>query len=481
MARTLSLFIAVTALLAVLAAPSAAPAQDLDSVCAAASPLGLPCVGLGKIGEAANAECRRLGLPESACVLPIGHAVLSSARDAYLKSWLHRAAQLQYALGDSVPFGRAQWLGTHNSFNSVNDTITVSHTDSNQQLSLTQQLDVDIRAIEIDIHFINGVPTVCHGQGPDSFDAGCTNEPPLSAVLPAIAAWLNKPEHRDQVILLYVEDELKKDVAFPPTVAQFDSKLRRADGSSLIYHPDRSKAAANGCVTMPHDISRDDVRKAGAQIVMVGNCAKGWASDVYNWNPNEVESGSTEAYKPFPVCDHSYARSVYDTKFIRYFEDSTFVSAVTDPLGPAVNPGRLTPDKAAAMTACGVNLFGFDQLLPDDGRIAATIFSWAPGQPDAAGGGCAAQRADGRWVTRQCARLRRAACRTASAWRTTTKKVTFRRAAAACRAIGARFAVPRTGYENSRLRQAAAGHGAWLDYAPPKAAVTAAHRPSTHA
>ena len=452
------------AMFVALSSSAATQAAPLDDVCIAVSPIGLPCVGLDKLVEATAAECRRLGIPDSDCVLPGGHTVLEAERDAYQRSWVHRAAQFQYALGNSVDFGQVQWLGTHNSFNSVNDSITISHTDSNQQLSLAQQLDADIRAIEIDIHFINGVPTVCHGQGPDSADFGCTTEPPLSAVLPEIAGWLNKPEHRDQVILLYVEDELKKDTAYPPAVAQFDAKLRRPDGSSLIYRPDRAMAAANGCVTMPHDISRDDVRAAGAQIVMVGNCAKGWAADVFSWNPNEVESGSTSAYKPFPACDATYPRSVYDAKLVRYFEDSTFVSVATDPTAPAVDPQRLTPAKAAAMTACGVNLFGFDQFLPGDGRIAATIFSWAPGQPDANVGNCAAQRVGGRWVTRGCARPRRAGCRTATGWKLTSAKVTFKRAAAACRAAGASFVPPRTGYENSLLHQAAAGRGAWVNY-----------------
>jgi len=56
---------------------------------------------------------------------------------------VHRTAAFQYQLGAGIPLQKTKWLGTHNSFNSVNDSPTPSHTDSNQQLSLTQQLDVD--------------------------------------------------------------------------------------------------------------------------------------------------------------------------------------------------------------------------------------------------------------------------------------------------------------------------------------------------
>src|SRR5204863_8930909 len=100
---------------------------------------------------------------------------------------------------------------------------------------------------------------------------------------------------------------------------------------SRIYRPSASEMTSKGCANMPLGISRDDVRARGAQVVIVGNCRPGWASDVYSWDDNHVESGSTPDYKPFPGCDATYPRSVYDTKLVRYYEDSTFVSAATDP------------------------------------------------------------------------------------------------------------------------------------------------------
>ncbi len=164
-----------------------------------------------------------------------------------------------------------------------------------------------------------------------------------------------------------------------------DSVLKRADGSSLIYRPSASEMTSKGCANLPLGVSRDDVRARGAQVVLVGNCRSGWASDVYGWDDNHVESGSTPDYKPFPTCDKTYPRSVYDAKFVRYFEDSTFVSAATDPgQSPEQQQANaLTPARVGDMTRCGVNLFGLDQLLPNDGRIEASIWSWAKGQPKA--------------------------------------------------------------------------------------------------
>ena len=144
---------------------------------------------------------------------------------------------------------------------------------------------------------------------------------------------------------------------------------------------------SKGCANLPLGISRDDVRARGAQVVLVGNCRPGWAADVYSWDDNHVESGSTPDYKPFPACDKTYPRSDYDSKFVRYYEDSTFVATAIDPgQSPAQQDAdALTPERVADMTRCGVNLFGFDQLLPNDGRIEASIWSWAKDEPKTRG------------------------------------------------------------------------------------------------
>jgi hypothetical protein len=461
------------ALIAVALGATAAHAQTAaDEACARSSPSAAVCTGGQKLAEAAAAECRRIGLPEESCALPLGHQVSTKVVRGYGKSWLHRAAAFQYRLGNPEPLLSAQWLGTHNSFNSVNSEPTASHTDSNQQLSLTQQLDIDMRALELDVHYIpslaaNGAKAVvvCHGRGPDEAHFGCTNEPTLAQVLPALRDWLNA--HPKQVLLLYLEDELGDPAGYVQTLDALDSKLKRPDGSSLIQRPSASEMTSKGCANLPLGTSRRAVRAAGAQVLLVGNCRSGWARDVYSWDDNHVESGSTPQYRPFPACDATYSRAVYDQKLVRYYEDSTFVATAID---PTQNPedagaGRLSPERVGSMTRCGVNLFGFDQVLPDDGRIGATIWSWAPKQPDAKDGGCALQRpSDGRWVTAACGARHQAACRTASGWTITPKAVTYARAKRAC---GGSFGLPRTGYENSLLRAAAGAGAVWIAYRLP--------------
>lgn len=467
-----------------VAVPVAAHAQSADAAqprqatapgtgCTVLSPIAAPCTLLGKLADALSAACRNAGVPDTQCVLPLAHQVTEAARIAYLRSATHRTVQFQSRLGDALPLGQAPWLGTHNSFNSIGDAPTLSRSDSNQQLSLTQQLDVDMRALELDLHDLPrpAAPggrevVVCHGQGPQELDAGCTTEPPFTSVLPQIAGWLNAPAHQDEVLLLYLEDELDNPAAYASTVATLDAQLRRPDGSTLIYRPAPSARSANGCTPLPLDVTRAQVRASGARVILVGTCATGWAGDVFDWNAVHVEGGSAARYRPYPACDASYDRAVYHDKLVRYYEDSTLVATLVDPTRAPADPEALTPGKVAAMTSCGVGLFGFDQLLPDDGRIAASVWSWADGQPAAASGACALQREDGRWLSAACAARHRAACvrpHRVPGWTLTRHAVRFAQAVRACRARGARFAVPRSGLQNQQLRQVArAGEMVWL-------------------
>jgi hypothetical protein len=473
----------VVLVLAAAAAPTAAPAADkpADAACAQASPSAAPCIFVDKANEEAASQCRAAGAPDADCVMPAGHDVLASELDAYQRSWVHQAAEFQYALGNTLPLRDAQWLGTHNSFNSENDSTTLSHMDSNQQLTLTQQLDADMRSLELDVHYVPSVEAggadavvVCHGRGPDQEHFGCTNEPLLSDVLPEIATWLD--EHTDQVLLLYIEDELGAAQGYADTVATTDRFL-----GDKVYKP--QPAAGSACEELPLGISRADVLAAHRQVVVVGNCQAGWSSDVFGWDQVHRESGSTPEYQPFPACDATYGPSVYADHLVRYFEDSTFVSAAVSPSeSPAQDRAdSLTPDKVASMVRCGVNLFGFDQLLPDDGRIEASIWSWAPDQPDASVGQCAVQRGDGRWVSADCGGSHPAACRTAAGgWTLTATAVTFADAPAACSAASATFDEPRAGDQNSQLRAVAGDATVWIDQQllPARAAAAIAAHPA---
>jgi hypothetical protein len=447
--------VAAAVVAAALGAGASAHAQTpMSGPCGAVSPSQAPCT-----------------LQEKALQAPqLDASARAQAVADYQRSWTHRAVAFQSRLGDPLSLTEAAWVGTHNSFNALANGFTLSHSDSNQQLTLSQQLDVDVRSIELDLHVLQRPqgPTVvvCHGRGPDQVHFGCTTEPPLAEVLPQVRDWLDA--HPREVLLLYLEDELGTADGYAAAVEQLDAGLRRADRSSMLLRP-AAPTAGRACTSLPLALTRDAIRAQGAQVVLLGNCRAGWSSMVFGWDDTHVENGDTAAYRPPPACDATYGRDVYASKLVRYFEDSTFVAqAVSPTTSPAqATARRLAPDKVAAMTACGVDLFGFDQLLPDDGRLAATLWSWAPGEPDLARGDCTVELAGGRWQSAACTGPEQhpAACRAADGTWRMSAAVPRPAAKAACGAAGGIFDVPRSGEQDTALRAAAGSATTWLNIA----------------
>jgi hypothetical protein len=189
-------------------------------------------------------------------------------------------------------------------------------------------------------------------------------------------------------------------------------------------------------------------------IVANSGCGDGvdWRSLAFSWRAHQEET--PHGYRA--DCGPDFTRTDYDTKLIRYFEDSTWLTAGAGAVAGDEESEGLTPANVRAMTRCGVDLFGFDQLQPGDGRNEAAVWSWAEDQPGR--GDCAEMRADGRWASIGCKRKLRAACRLEfGSWTLTGKPVTRAKAAQACATEGAAFDVPQTGYDNDALKQVAAG------------------------
>jgi hypothetical protein len=363
-------------------------------------------------------------------------------------AWVQRSLALQYELGGALGFRDAPWVGTHNSFNSTAEMgPTLSANDSNQRITIRDQLDQGIRSIELDLHYFpsgtaGGFTTVvCHARDSSEGNAGCTVEKTFDQVLTDLAPWL--AENRDQVLLLYLED----DIDTPPGYEDAATILDRHLGP-VIYRP---TPTGDGCQELPLTLSRDAVRAAGKQIVAVSDCgtAAGWRGAVFTWD-ERLETG-IDTYSEFPECGTDFTREQYDSSLIRYFEDST---ALSEAIG---NPGSIDATVAAQLARCGVELTGFDQLAVDDPRLAAMVWSWAPGQPEK--GRCSEQRVGenvpfGRWKSDGCADKRRSACRKPNGRWKLTPRVELESAEESCARAGATFAVPRSGYEAQLLRLA---------------------------
>lgn len=407
--------------------------------------------------------------PEAACSAIDGRAHSPEAMTHYEQSWVHRALGLQSQLDDTAPLIDALFPATHNSFNSAAYPPTLSGLDHNNVAGLTDQLRMDMRGLELDVHWFPSpyadpadggrAPILCHGTtvpvGPVAVHFGCTAERHLREGLAEIDAWLGT--HPDEFLLLYLENQLDNDL----TAHNAAARAIEAELGGRVHRP------TGACAEMPADLSEADILAAGKQVVIVGNCGPGaaWGSWVHVRGPrwDEDKSGVGDDF----VCPPGG----FPNTFRRYYEDSTWFGATLEPTGLA-GPGEITVNETRAMVACGVNLFGFDQLVPGDPRLEALVWSWARNEPGASstGGVVAYQGADGRFGTSRRGPQRSYACRASGAWYVTSATGKWKDGQAACSAErpGSDFAVPGTGADNAALvavKQAAGAAEVWLDYA----------------
>jgi hypothetical protein len=447
----------------------------------------LPCrFGQGVVNQA-GADCRVLDDTDNQCSQIDGREVSAAAIEAYQSSWVHQALSLQRGLDAGAPLMEEQLAHTHNTFNASAYSLprdgsapsyypTLTNQDPNQVYSITDQLNMDVRAIELDLHWVPspfGTPsthgywvTMCHGDGqqvPNTgayVHVGCTDDRPAQDGFAEVRRWLNS--HPDQFLLIYLENQLYDASPVASATLAHDtaaSLLSKAFGS-LVYRP--AGTASNRCATLPYDTSRDQMMATGARVLLVGNCGPGaWSSLVFQRGGSWDESGDPTTYT-INDCARDRRLRGSDSTFRREFEDSTFVSAAT---GSGPKPA-MTPQNVADMVRCGVNIIGMDQLRPFDGRLAALVWSWAPSEPQSSDG-CALQGADGRFYGGACGTQRPAACRAGNgAWVVTAMAVSWGDAAQECAAeFGTSFAVPVNGYRNDMLLRARHGGSVWLNYA----------------
>jgi hypothetical protein len=398
------------------------------------------------------ASCRRdTPVDDATCgEVPLSPSVADRYMKEYLASSTHITLGMQYSLGNQLPLRHAAWLGTHNSFNTTANAATLSQLDANQQLSLTDQLRSDMRSLELDAHWFPSLaaagfgPVLCHAEGADTGHAGCTTEQPLVNGLREIATWLRANPR--QVVLLYLEDHLDNDEGY----ADGAQAVRSAFGN-LLYAP-----GGRSCTPLPLHRTRNDVLAARKQVIVISDChsGTGWNGAIFSGAARAKDETGPAGYGVDGQCDPTRPPAAYDDRLLRVFEDSTALTALRSQESHPINER-----KAATLQRCAVDITGFDQLLPYDGRLRASVWSWAPGQPTT--GSCALQKGDG-WHSADCRTRHPFACRTASGWRIDRVSAP---AQARGRCKGAQVGTPRYGWEAAQLQAAmrAAGvSGVWL-------------------
>jgi hypothetical protein len=460
------------------------------------TPQRIPCRLAQQVDRQAGADCRTI-VTDGSCEPVDGRAISPAEITAYDHSWVHHALTLQRQLDERVPILDSQIVHTHNSFNASAYALngaqppsyypTLTNQDPNQVYSLTDQLNMDVRFVELDLHWVpspygtaatNGYwVTLCHGDGQQApatgtwVHVGCTDDRPAQDGFAELHSWL--VAHPSEFLFVYLENQLYDGSPLASAQLAHDTAalLIQQQLGSLVYRP--AGTSAGRCADAPWASSVATLRAHGARVVLVGNCGPGtaWPSWVFSRGPKWDESDNPTTYSSSD-CARDRAARASGSNFRRFYEDSTVLTTARQ------STTQITAETTATMVRCGVNIIGMDQLTTDDPRLAALVWSWAPGQPS--NGGCAEQLlSSGRFASAGCTQSLPFACRTPhSGWIVTSEPGPWSRGADACAAEypGSVFAVPANGYDNAALASVLSGHGTlvpgghlpsgiWLSYA----------------
>ncbi len=330
--------------------------------------------------SAVSAYCRQVPgtLPEL-CALASSDLVAESQLLRYEESDLHAAHVLQRELSADQPMRHAMYVSTHNSFNATaaNSPPTLSGSDANQRYLVVEQLRMDVRGLELDVHWMPSPvdgrfrATVCHGNAQH---AGCSFEKSLLQELQELRVWLDA--HPGEVIVIDLENNMGQPLDGPTGASRYaeaSAEIFSVLGDRL-YLPGKHPAAPACGQGQPLEVSVNAVRAAGRQVIVYGSCSyehEGQAL-MFDRTGTHVQTGAGSYIDMQAPDDCRFTLEELDTRWVRFYEDGTMVGAVTGVQRQA------SVAEVREMARCNINMPSLDHLLPFDGRLAALLWSFDP-------------------------------------------------------------------------------------------------------
>ncbi|KAL4155042.1 hypothetical protein PRNP1_007156 [Phytophthora ramorum] len=451
-------------------------------------------------------------------------AIVCQHGSVQVDRWLQRALKLQRKLAYRRNFCSATLPGTHNSAINLADGYGVEdhvfegylhyfswfktgmkvHTND-QLFSLTDQLHMGVRFIELDVHWFDGDLHIAHcggfksklldgmidvfneiakmlGTGIewDSETIGCKpslssipskEQRPLKEALSELSTWLHAPEHADEFLMVFFDDET--DLMKWKKVDKLLDYIKEYFPGKEILRPfelvfDTKWPAFEELMRVGKRVvfmSGVDYLTQGEEILFVKD-------NVCNWQEPPLPLA------PFPECRFNHSKAnigVPDENFTIFRPETSeieygFLNA-DGQIG--TNENLLDEESLPGVADCGVNVPSPDNITPK--RMEATIWAVSKGH-ELDGNKCVA-------LTRESTTWQSVDCHTPNLlpacvdvhnprhWVLGRSPVVEADAAAACAALSSgtmEFSVPASGYENelvyTQLMQHAPSSisGVWL-------------------
>ncbi|XP_071816047.1 uncharacterized protein MT2135-like [Apostichopus japonicus] len=373
--------------------------------------------------------------------------------------WLDFALKTQREIQIHKPFPDVQFLAGHNAFNNRADMYGVLDDCkwpppynkawlclANQELSLTDMLNIGVHALELDPWWCFNKLRLSHAH---KRAVGCSPlDRPFFLGIKEIGEWVKDPRNKGKVIRIYFEDgeehtEGHDDLINGPIQEYVEP---------FVFTPSDLKETFNG--NWP---SMGELRKLDKTVIFAGdgNCTHGgkYIHEAY-W-----EQFPVNMFTPYPHCG---GRNLSVTR--RYYSDSTNY-------GPFWNGPKKTGVilDFSEYAKCRVGYPAADQLNPV--MLRSAIYTWAEGEPSTnltqstciyIGG------RDGRWhVAKNCTTSMHSACsrkKHGDVWTISSTKGPSGDQGQCPE--GYRFDVPNDGYKRQKLMESMKKQDVWINVKP---------------
>jgi len=405
-----------------------------------------------------------------------------------IDSWTTNSLAFQTHLYDNVPLDHGFRPATHNSHIDFADGYGLYQDEvtalvriltpkervqiSNQWLTITDQLNMGLRHIELDIHYWKGKIRICHaGFHLKQLDAllqflakelkieikwdaetlGCFSlgYPTLNDALTEIVTWLKNPSRAKEVLIIYFDDQM--DLQQWGLVKNITYAIHDVVGDMAISYEFLKQYFPNRWPTP------NEMLSLGKRFLFTSGQDYKSDNDPYIFPIHNVwQEWPFHELKPYPICEPKLNRTL-GVNLTRLHADILKYAWFYG------KPDNVTAANIALGVECNYNFLSMDAVIPES--IKGFVWSWKEGEP--ASKGCTLfEGASGRWIASNCSKVNYCAFQSVSDkmnWVKSSNQVIFTQ----CNSLtpsGYSFTFPHEPIQNRKLKDFALKTNLWLNY-----------------
>nr|XP_054750591.1 uncharacterized protein LOC129256403 [Lytechinus pictus] len=414
-----------------------------------------------------SADCQGISSEVTCTCDDFGHCERGTVQ---VDPWLQNTLRTQMDVQLDLPFNYVQFLDAHNSYNTrpygylygANDSClwpppynpSLCTGIANQEFSLTDLLNMGIRAIELDNWYCEDEMRIAHLGS--TIDQECNSGHVLfSEPVAEIGAWLD--DHEGEFVRIYMNEKYDQ------------GNDGEVNGPFERYLGDRVLTPAN----LRNDYNNEwptlrTMREDGKDVV-IAHIATAGTGDFYLHQGKFIHPGYWKDKKQNEFSNYPQCGGKNSTNALRFYSDSTHFLFENDYIDGPTRVGIM--ESFSEFIKCGIQFPAGDQVHPQ--LMETAVYTWAKGEPATPitdSTSCIMlSGTDNRWYTpTDCNQELYYACQNVfdtEDWTLSVSVGSYEVNTQAC-PDGYRFALPQNGFQHQKMLEAIDNADVWLNVAP---------------